>query len=238
MGPIRLASTKVMRRLPTQPHPGHELPEAIKLMKAFAIGSYDERVELVINTSLDPRKPNQMLRGVSTLPHGSGKDVKIAVFAKGEKAEEAKAAGADYVGGQELVDMIQDGNIDFDRCIASPDMMGFCGRVARILGPRGLMPSPKTGSVTNDIATTVANAKQGEIQYKCDKMGVLILPVGRVSFDNEGLQDNIEAFVQTVLESKPSGAKKVGYIVGSYLSSSRGKGIRLDISKPPYAKRK
>lgn len=202
-------------------------------MKCFSVPTFDETVELTLVTTVDPRKPNQMLRGVAKLPNGSGKAVRVAVFAKGQLAEDAKAAGADVVGGEDLMEQIQAGTIDFTKCIASPDMMPVVGRVARILGPRGLMPNPKLGSVTMNISKAVRAAKQGQVDYKCERKGVVSVPIGKVSFSDMDLIENINAFVEIILKDKPSGAKGV-FLAVCYLSTSQGKGISVSLKQAPF----
>lgn len=229
----RAKTTKGPITLP--PHPGYDLPEALKLTQCMAWSNFNETLELAVETSVDPKKPNQMIRGLANLPHGTGKTVKVAVFAKGKKAEEALAAGADIVGAQELVDMITAGNIDFTRCIATPDMMPVVGKVARILGPKGLMPNPKVGTVTMDVASAVKGAKQGEIQFKCDKHGIVRVPVGKLSFGNKALGENITAFINKLNAAKPSGAK--GTLIQSvYMSSTMGRGVKMHMGHPPFKK--
>jgi len=221
----------------TPSHPGYELNEAIKLSKCLSWASFDETLELSCGTCVDPKKPNQMIRGLASLPHGTGKAVRVAVFAKDKKAEEAREAGADIVGAQELVDLINDGNIDFTRCIATPDMMPMVGKVARILGPKGLMPNPKVGTVTMDIGNAVKAAKQGEIQFKCDKYGTVRVPVGKLSFTSEALVQNITTFVSELNAAKPSGARGT-LIQAVHISSTMGRGVKLHLGHAPFKKGK
>ena len=181
--------------------------EAVALIKANASAKFDETVEIAMNLGVDPRHADQMVRGVVGLPNGTGKDVRVAVFARGAKADEAKAAGADIVGAEDLMEIIQGGKIDFDRCIATPDMMPVVGRLGKVLGPRNLMPNPKVGTVTMDVAQAVKNAKGGEVQFKAEKAGVIHAGVGKVSFDDQKLAENIRAFVGAVARAKPTGAK-------------------------------
>ena len=203
--------------------------DALALVKANATAKFDETVEIAMNLGVDPRHADQMVRGVVTLPNGTGKDVRVAVFARGPKAEEAKAAGADIVGAEDLMEAIQGGKIDFDRCIATPDMMPLVGRLGKILGPRNLMPNPKVGTVTMDLAGAVGNAKGGEVQFKAEKAGVVHAGVGKASFDTEKLAQNIRAFVDAVNRAKPSGAKGT-YLRKISLSSTMGPGVSVDVS--------
>ncbi|QYK42501.1 MAG: 50S ribosomal protein L1 [Paracoccaceae bacterium] len=203
--------------------------EAVKLIKQAATAKFDETVEIAMNLGVDPRHADQMVRGVVQLPNGTGKVVRVAVFARGAKADEAKAAGADIVGAEDLMERIQGGNIDFDRCIATPDMMPLVGRLGKILGPRNLMPNPKVGTVTMDVKTAVANAKGGEVQFKVEKAGVIHAGVGKVSFDDEKLAQNVRAFVDAVSRAKPSGAKGA-YLKKVSLSSTMGPGVSVDLS--------
>lgn len=230
-------SKHCVRSFSTPQFPGYDLREAIKLSKAMAWANFEESVELSIETCVDPKKPNQMIRGLAQLPHGTGKSVSVAVFAKDAKAEEAKEAGADIVGAMDLVEKIQAGEINFSRCIATPDMMPFVGRVARILGPKGLMPNPKVGTVTQDVASAVKAAKQGEIQFKCDKWGYVRVPVGKLTFSDEALDDNVTAFIDRLNDMKPSGAKGT-LIRNVYLSSTMGRGIKLHPGYHPFKKQK
>lgn len=183
---------------------------------------------MVLITCLDPRKPNQMCRGIASLPHGSGKKERIAVFAKDAKAQEARDAGADIVGGQDLADSILAGKLDFTRCIATPDMMAVVGKVARVLGPKGLMPNPKMGSVTMNIKEAIKRAQLGSVEFKCEKNGVLMAAVGKASFPLQHIRENIDCFFNAVQKAKPDGAKGV-FIRGVYLSSSQGKGIKVKL---------
>jgi large subunit ribosomal protein L1 len=203
--------------------------EAVKLVKANASAKFDETLEIAMNLGVDPRHADQMVRGVVNLPNGTGKTVRVAVFAKGAKADEAKAAGADIVGAEDLMETIQGGTIDFDRAIATPDMMPIVGRLGKILGPRNLMPNPKVGTVTMDVATAIKNAKGGEVQFKVEKAGVIHGGVGKVSFDEGKLVENVRAFVQAVNRAKPSGAKGT-YLKKIALSSTMGPGVTVDIA--------
>ena len=203
--------------------------EAVSLLKKTSTAKFDETIEVAMNLGVDPRHADQMVRGVVSLPHGTGKTVRVAVFARGAKADEAKAAGADIVGAEELMQDIQAGNINFDRCIATPDMMPLVGRLGKILGPRNLMPNPKVGTVTMDVATAVANAKGGEVQFKVEKAGVIHAGVGKVSFDDQKLAENIRAFVDAVTRAKPTGAKGA-YLRKVSVSSTMGPGVSVDLT--------
>ncbi len=202
--------------------------DAVALVKSNASAKFDETVEISMNLGVDPRHADQMVRGVIGLPNGTGKTVRVAVFARGPKAEEAQAAGADIVGAEDLMETIQGGTIEFDRCIATPDMMPVVGRLGKILGPRNLMPNPKVGTVTMDVADAVKNAKGGEVQFKAEKAGVVHAGVGKASFDDAKLAENIRAFVSAVAKAKPTGAKGA-YMKKIALSSTMGPGVTLDI---------
>ncbi|CAK4466455.1 unnamed protein product [Aphanomyces euteiches] len=203
------------------------LPDALTLCKQHAVRKFDETVDIVVELGVDPRKPNQSVRGVVMLPNGTGKVVRVAVFAKGDKADEARAAGATIVGAEDLLTDIQAGKIDFDRCVATPDMMGLVGRVARVLGPRGLMPNPKLGTVTQDVTAAIQAAKGGQVEFRAEKKGIVHAGVGKVSFSDEALVENIRAFMVAIGEAKPEGAKGK-YIKACHLSSTMGPGIRLE----------
>jgi large subunit ribosomal protein L1 len=203
--------------------------EAVELIKKAASAKFDETVEIAMNLGVDPRHADQMVRGVCQLPNGTGKTVRVAVFARGAKADEAKAAGADIVGAEDLMEIIQGGKIEFDRCIATPDMMPIVGRLGKILGPRNLMPNPKVGTVTMDVKTAVEAAKGGEVQFKVEKAGVIHAGVGKVSFDAAKLAENIRAFVDAVSKARPSGAKGA-YLKKVSLSSTMGPGVAVDLS--------
>jgi large subunit ribosomal protein L1 len=204
--------------------------EAVALIKSNSNAKFDETVEIAMNLGIDPRHADQMVRGVVGLPNGTGKDVRVAVFARGDKADEAKAAGADIVGAEDLMDIIMGGKIDFDRCIATPDMMPVVGRLGKVLGPRNLMPNPKVGTVTMDVAAAVKAAKGGEVQFKAEKGGVVHAGVGKVSFDADKLAQNIRAFVGAVAKAKPTGAKG-SYLQKIALSSSMGPGVTVAVDK-------
>ncbi|PZQ94554.1 MAG: 50S ribosomal protein L1 [Cereibacter sphaeroides] len=203
--------------------------DAVKLIKSAASAKFDETLEIAMNLGVDPRHADQMVRGVVQLPNGTGKTVRVAVFARGAKADEAKAAGADIVGAEDLMESIQQGKIDFDRCIATPDMMPLVGRLGKILGPRNLMPNPKVGTVTMDVKAAVEAAKGGEVQFKVEKAGVIHAGIGKVSFTEDKLAENIRAFVDAVSRAKPSGAKGA-YLKKVSLSSTMGPGVSVDLT--------
>ncbi len=202
--------------------------EAVSLVKTNATSKFDETVEIAMNLGVDPRHADQMVRGVVTLPNGTGKSVRVAVFARDAKAEEAKAAGADVVGAEDLMETVQGGKIDFDRCIATPDMMPIVGRLGKVLGPRNLMPNPKVGTVTMDVEAAVKAAKGGEVQFKVEKAGVVHAGVGKASFDEKALVENVRAFIDAVAKAKPSGAKG-GYMKKVSLSSTMGPGVSVSL---------
>lgn len=202
--------------------------EAVALVKANASAKFDETVEIALNLGVDPRHADQMVRGVVTLPNGTGKSVRVAVFARGDKADEAKAAGADIVGAEDLMETVQGGTIEFDRCIATPDMMPIVGRLGKVLGPRNLMPNPKVGTVTPDVTAAVKNAKGGEVQFKAEKAGVVHAGVGKASFDEAKLAENIRAFVGAVQKAKPTGAKGA-YMMKVSVSSTMGPGVSVAV---------
>ena len=205
------------------------LGEALDFVKEHANAKFDETVEVVIKLGIDARKSDQSVRGTCRLPAGTGKITRVAVFARGDKAEEARAAGAEIVGAEELVESVKNGDIGFDRCVATPDMMGLVGRVARILGPRGLMPNPKVGTVTQDVAEAVRNAKQGEIPFRAERAGIVHAGVGRASFETSALAENVRAFVGAVTRARPA-ASKGTYLKRVSLSSSMGPGVKVDIA--------
>ncbi len=208
----------------------HGVDEAIAIVKANATAKFDETVEVALNLGVDPRHADQMVRGVVTLPAGTGKTVRVGVFARGAKADEAKAAGADVVGAEDLMEAIQGGKIDFDRCIATPDMMGLVGRLGKVLGPKGLMPNPKLGTVTMNVAEAVKAAKGGQVEYRVEKAGIIHSGIGKASFSAEDLRKNFDALVDAVVKAKPSGAKGK-YLKKAALSSSMGPGVRLDVTE-------
>jgi large subunit ribosomal protein L1 len=200
------------------------------MVKARAKAKFDETVEVAMNLGVDPRHADQMVRGVCQLPNGSGRTLRVAVFARGDKAEEAKAAGADVVGAEDLVEQVQKGTINFDRCIATPDMMGLVGRLGKILGPRNLMPNPRVGTVTMNVADAIRGAKGGSIEFKVEKAGIVHAGVGKASFTETALVENIRAFVEAVSRAKPAGAKG-NYIKRVSISSSQGPGLKVDLSQ-------
>ncbi|MBL6610109.1 MAG: 50S ribosomal protein L1 [Rhodobacteraceae bacterium] len=202
--------------------------EAVALVKANANAKFDETIEIAVNLGVDTRHADQMVRGVIGLPNGTGKSVRVAVFARDAKADEAKAAGADIVGAEDLMEIVQGGKIEFDRCIATPDMMPVVGRLGKVLGPRNLMPNPKVGTVTMDVTAAVKAAKGGEVQFKAEKGGVVHAGVGKASFDEAKLVENIKAFVEAVAKAKPSGAKGA-YMKKIALSSTMGAGVTIDV---------
>jgi large subunit ribosomal protein L1 len=206
-----------------------KLDAAVALVKANAKAKFDETVEVAMNLGVDPRHADQMVRGTVNLPNGTGKTVRVAVFARGAKADEAKAAGADVVGAEDLMEKVQGGTIDFDRCIATPDMMPIVGRLGKILGPRNLMPNPKIGTVTMDVKGAVDAAKGGQVQFKVEKAGVIHAGVGKASFDAAKLEENIRAFVDAVVRAKPAGAKGT-YMKKVSISSTMGPGVSVDLS--------
>lgn len=208
----------------------HSLKEAVKIVKENATAKFDETIDIAVNLGVDPKYADQMVRGVCALPHGNGKTVRVAVLAQNEKAEEAKAAGADIVGAENLMDSILSGKIEFDRCIATPDMMGLAGKVARVLGPKGLMPNPKLGTVTVDVANAVKKAKAGEVQYRVEKNGIVHAGVAKASFSEDQIYDNAKAFMDAIIKAKPAGAKGT-YVKKISLSSTMGVGIKVDASQ-------
>jgi len=207
----------------------YDLDDAIKTVKDCASAKFDETVEMSVNLGVDPRHADQMVRGVVSLPHGTGKSLRVAVFAKADKASEAEAAGADLVGAEDLMEKVQKGEIDFDRCIATPDMMAIVGRLGKILGPRGLMPNPKLGTVTMDVGEAVKAAKAGQIEFRVEKAGIVHAGIGRVSFVPEALAENARAFVDALMKAKPSGAKGA-YLKRASLSSTMGPGVKVNVA--------
>ena len=205
----------------------YPIEEAVKLVKERATAKFDETVEVALNLGVDPRHSDQMVRGVVNLPNGSGRSQRVAVFARGEKADEAKAAGADVVGAEDLVEQVQGGQIDFDRVIATPDMMPLVGRLGKVLGPRGLMPNPKVGSVTMDVVQAVKDAKGGSIEFRVEKAGIIHAGVGKASFSEEALAENIRAFAEAVNRARPAGAKGT-YLKRVSVASTQGPGVKID----------
>jgi large subunit ribosomal protein L1 len=205
----------------------YPLSEAIKMVKERATSKFDETIEIAINLGVDPRHADQMVRGVVTLPNGTGRTLRVGVFARGAKAEEAKAAGADVVGAEDLVERVQGGNIDFDRCIATPDMMPLVGRLGKVLGPRGMMPNPKIGTVTMDVTSAVKGAKGGSVEFRVEKAGIVQAGVGKASFAEDKLVQNIQALADAVTKAKPAGAKGT-YIQRVAVSSTMGPGVKVE----------
>lgn len=203
--------------------------EAIRIIKERATAKFDETIEVAMNLNIDPRKSDQNLRGVTQLPAGTGKTLRVAVFAKGPKAEEALKAGADIVGDEDLAEKVQAGEINFDRCIATPDMMGLLGKLARVLGPRGLMPNPKLGTVTMDVAEAVKAAKGGQVEYRAEKAGIVHAGIGKASFSEENLEKNLRSFVDAIMKAKPTGVKG-SYVKKVSLSSTMGPSVRIEIA--------
>jgi len=209
------------------PAKAYALDEAVKLVKERAKSKFDETIEIAMNLGVDPRHADQMVRGVVNLPNGTGRSLRVAVFARGAKADEARAAGADVVGAEDLVERVQGGNIDFDRCIATPDLMPLVGRLGKVLGPRGIMPNPKVGTVTMDVKGAVAGAKGGSVEFRVEKAGIVQAGVGKASFSAEKLVENIRAFADAVNKAKPAGAKG-HYINRVAISSTMGPGVKVD----------
>ncbi|MCR9178216.1 MAG: 50S ribosomal protein L1 [Alphaproteobacteria bacterium] len=208
----------------------HVLAEAIKLVRSKASAKFDETLEIALNLGVDPRHSDQMVRGVVSMPHGTGKNVRVAVFARDAKADEALAAGADKVGAEDLMEDMQAGNLPYDRVIATPDMMAVVGRLGKVLGPRGLMPNPKLGTVTPNVADAVKNAKAGQVEFRVEKAGIIHAGIGKASFDEAKLIENAQAFVDAIQKAKPTGAKGT-YIKRVSVSSTMGPGIRVDTSE-------
>jgi len=205
----------------------YAVAEAVKLVKSKAKSKFDETVEIALNLGVDPKHADQMVRGVCNLPNGSGRTARVAVFARGAKAEEAKAAGADVVGAEDLVETVSKGQINFDRCIATPDMMGLVGRLGKVLGPRGLMPNPRVGTVTMDVVGAVKGAKGGSVEFRVEKAGIVHAGVGKASFTEQALVENIKAFVDAVVKARPQGAKGT-YLKKVSISSTMGPGVRIE----------
>ncbi|WP_373683752.1 50S ribosomal protein L1 [Mycobacterium sp. KBS0706] len=212
------------------PEATYELAQAVKMLKASATAKFDETVEIAMNLGVDPRHADQMVRGVVQLPNGTGKTVRVLVFARAEKADQALAAGADIVGADDLAKEILEGRMDFDRCIATPDMMGVVGRLGKVLGPRGLMPNPKLGTVTPDVVAAVKAAKGGAVEFRAEKAGIVHAGVGKASFTDEALVGNIRAFVEAIQRAKPAGAKGT-YLKKVTVTSTMGPGYKLDLAK-------
>jgi large subunit ribosomal protein L1 len=211
------------------PNSFYDLAAAVKMLKAQPAAKFDQTVEIAMNLNVDPRKPDQNLRGTLMLPNGTGKTLRVAVFARGDRVAEAQAAGADIVGAEDLAERIQGGQIDFDRCIATPDMMALVGRLGKVLGPRGLMPNPKLGTVTANVAEAVRAAKGGQVEFRAEKAGIVHAGVGKVSFSEDALVENVRAFVGAITRAKPSGVKGT-YIKKVSLSSTMGPGLKLELT--------
>jgi large subunit ribosomal protein L1 len=207
----------------------YDLKDAVRLIKGNANAKFDETIEMAINLGVDPKQSDQNVRGVVTLPHGTGKSLRVAVFAKGAKADEAKAAGAELVGGDDLAEAINKGEMNFDRCIATPDMMGVVGKLGKVLGPRGLMPNPKLGTVTMDVTNAVKAAKAGQLEFRVEKAGIVHAGIGKSSFSEEALVANAAAFIDAIAKAKPSGAKGT-YMKKVSLSSTMGPGVKINVS--------
>ncbi|EDQ34092.1 ribosomal protein L1 [Hoeflea phototrophica DFL-43] len=205
----------------------YPLGEAVSLIKERAVAKFDETIEVSMNLGVDPRHADQMVRGVVNLPNGTGRTVRVGVFARGDKADEARAAGADVVGAEDLVEIVQAGNIDFDRCIATPDMMPLVGRLGKVLGPRGMMPNPKVGTVTMDVAAAVNASKGGAVEFRVEKAGIVHAGIGKASFGADKIEENIRAFADAVIKAKPAGAKG-NYVKRVAISSTMGPGVKID----------
>ena len=206
------------------------IDEALKALKDLGSKKFDETVEVAMNLGVDPRHADQMVRGMVSLPAGTGKEMKVAVFAKGDKAEEAKAAGADKVGAEDLMEDMQAGNLDYDRVIATPDMMGVVGRLGKVLGPKGLMPNPKLGTVTPNVAQAVKDAKGGQVEFRVEKMGIVQSGIGKLSFSDDQLKENFKAFTDAIVKAKPSGAKGK-YVKKISVTSTMGPGLKIDVAE-------
>jgi large subunit ribosomal protein L1 len=222
--------TKKQKNWAVEAEKHYGIDEAIAMAKQYATAKFDETIEIALNLGVDPRHADQMVRGVVNLPKGTGKTVRVAVFAKGAKADEATAAGADIVGAEDLLEIVQGGTIDFDRCIATPDMMGLVGRLGKVLGPKGLMPNPKLGTVTMNVAQAVKDAKGGQVEYRVEKAGIIHSGIGKASFPAEDLRANFDALVGAVVRAKPAGAKGQ-YLRKVAVSSSMGPGIKVDVAE-------
>ena len=217
---FKAASAKVDKKL-------YDLPEASALVKQLAFAKFDETVELAVRLGVDPKRADQLVRGTTVLPYGTGKKVRIVVFAKGEKEQEAKAAGADHVGAEDLLEKIKDGWLDFDSAIATPDLMGAVGKLGKVLGPRGLMPNPKTGTVTFEVGKAVEEIRKGRVEFKVDKTGIVHVPIGKVSFQSDQIKENVLAVFDSIMKAKPASSKG-RYVKTATLSSTMGPGVHLD----------
>lgn len=225
----KLAKRVAKSREGIDPNKAYGLDEAIQMLKDRASAKFDETIEVAMNLGVDPRHADQMVRGVVNLPNGTGRNVRVGVFARGAKADEAKAAGADVVGAEDLVDTVLKGEIDFDRCIATPDMMPLVGRLGKVLGPRGMMPNPKVGTVTMDVASAVKASKGGAVEFRVEKAGIIHGGVGKVSFDAKAIAENVRAFTDAVTKAKPAGAKG-NYVKKVSVTSTMGPGLKVDLS--------
>jgi large subunit ribosomal protein L1 len=230
----KIAKRVAKSREGLDPNKQYELSEAVALLKERASAKFDETIEVAMNLGVDPRHADQMVRGVVNLPNGTGRTVRVAVFARGDKADEAKAAGADIVGAEDLLETVQKGEINFDRCIATPDLMPLVGRLGKVLGPRGLMPNPKVGTVTTDIAAAVKASKGGAVEFRVEKAGIVHAGVGKVSFDAAALEENVRAFTDAVIKAKPAGAKG-NYVKKVAITSTMGPGLKLDLASVTVA---
>jgi large subunit ribosomal protein L1 len=230
----KIAKRVAKSREGLDPNKQYELSEAVALLKERASAKFDETIEVAMNLGVDPRHADQMVRGVVNLPNGTGRTVRVAVFARGDKADEAKAAGADIVGAEDLLETVQKGEINFDRCIATPDLMPLVGRLGKVLGPRGLMPNPKVGTVTADIAAAVKASKGGAVEFRVEKAGIVHAGVGKVSFDAAALEENVRAFTDAVIKAKPAGAKG-NYVKKVAITSTMGPGLKLDLASVTVA---
>ena len=218
----------VKARQGVDPAKSYSLDEAVKLVKSRATAKFDETIEVAMNLGVDPRHADQMVRGVVSLPNGTGRTARVAVFAKGAKADEAKRAGADIVGAEDLAEQIQKGEINFDRCIATPDMMGIVGRLGKVLGPRGLMPNPKVGTVTMDVTQAVKDAKGGAVEFRVEKAGIVHAGVGKASFEEKAIAENVRALIDSVVKARPAGAKG-HYVKRISISSTMGPGVKISL---------
>jgi large subunit ribosomal protein L1 len=224
---VKLPKRQQKSHAGVDPRKLHTLDEAVKLIKARANAKFDETIEVAMNLGVDPKYPDQQVRGVVSLPNGTGRSARVAVFARGPKAEEAKAAGADIVGAEDLFETVNGGKIDFERLIATPDMMALVGRLGKVLGPRGLMPNPKVGTVTMDVKKAVSDAKGGAVEFRVEKAGIIHAGVGKASFSEEQIRQNVKAFIDAVAKSKPSGAKGT-FVKKVAISTTMGPGVRID----------
>ncbi len=222
----KIGKRVVKSRQGVDPAKAYPLDEAVKLVKARATAKFDETIEVAMNLGVDPRHADQMVRGVVSLPNGTGRTAKVAVFAKGAKADEARKAGADIVGAEDLFEIVNKGTVDFDKCIATPDMMGLVGRLGKVLGPRGLMPNPKVGTVTMDVTQAVKDAKGGAVEFRVEKAGIVHAGVGKASFEEKAIADNIRAVIDSVVKARPAGAKG-HYVKRISISSTMGPGVKI-----------